>query len=64
MVNLLIEINDIKDSISKEKEATLQLEAERDHLLNKSSGKSKGGKRLADFEMDSIINKLKSREGD
>ena len=61
VVNLLVEINQIKDNINKEKEMTAQLEAERDHLLNKSNSRNKGGKKLGDIEMDSIINKLRSR---
>ena len=43
---------------------TLQLEAERDHILSKSNSKNKGGRKIGDIEMDSIINKLRSREGD
>lgn len=39
------------------------MEAERDALLNKSGSKTKP-KKTNDFEMESIINKLKSKEGD
>lgn len=39
------------------------MEVERDNLLNKGNGKAKG-KKFNDFEMESIISKLKSKEGD
>lgn len=64
MVSLLIEINEIKQNIDKEKETTLQLESERDHILSKNTTKSKPTRQPGDIEMDSIINRLKSREGD
>lgn len=56
-----MEISEIREAIQKEKDLTLQMEVERDGLLGKGgSGKGKG-KRPNDFEMESIINKLKSK---
>lgn len=48
-----MEINDIKETISKEKELTMQMEAERDGLLNKNSqnktSNKTGSKKINDF---------------
>mgnify|MGYP001157908054 FL=1 len=48
-----MEINDIKETISKEKELTMQMEAERDGLLNKNNqnktSNKTGSKKINDF---------------
>ena len=48
-----MEINDIKETISKEKELTMQMEAERDGLLNKNNqnktNNKTGSKKINDF---------------
>lgn len=48
VINLLMEINDIKEAIQKEKDLTLQMEIERDNILNKGGSKAKG-KKPGDF---------------
>lgn len=58
-----MEINSIKENIQKEKELTMQMEVERDSILNKGEPKPKG-KRPNDIEIESIINKLKNKEGE
>jgi hypothetical protein len=49
VVNLMLEINEIKESIKKEKEQTVQIEAEREAILSK--GAKLKTKRQVDFEM-------------
>ena len=43
---------------------TIKLETQRDLLKKQKNIKSSPGKRMDDFDMQSIINKLKSKDGE
>jgi hypothetical protein len=53
----MLEINDIKESIKKEKELTVQMEAERNNLLIKNNTKSKT-KKQTDEDKDGELTKM------
>jgi hypothetical protein len=56
VVNLMLEISDIKESIKKEKEQTAQIEMERNSILNKGNEKYRT-KKQTDFEMEPMPSK-------